>query len=172
MGSKEAVADADDADGEEPTANTLKRNLPVNGVFDVNEGKRDITSAIKAAKKPQFFTSIDFTYTDKDGKTQNQKVPAVLEEIIELPDILRVHKNIEITYLWDIDTIKENTDVDIQDGDFLHLLILKGWSIIMANLISFDEYIKYNGRTIGRFIMTPGADEDTQKVKIIFCLAN
>lgn len=167
VGSKEAVADADDADGEEPTANTLKRNLPVNGVFDVNEGKRDITSAIKAAKKPQFFTSIDFTYTDKDGKTQNQKVPAVLEEIIELPDILRVHKNIEITYLWDIDTIKENTDVDIQDGDF-YTFDLKGMKYNYGQSNQFDEYIKYNGRTIGRFIMTPGADEDTQKVKIIF----
>ncbi|WP_260162577.1 DUF7601 domain-containing protein [Lentilactobacillus buchneri] len=165
-GAKEAVA-SDDSDAEEPTSNELTRQLPGNGVFG-DEGKTDITDAIHAASNPQFFTSINFNYIDKDGNPQNQKVPSVLEQELQLPAILREHKNIEITYLWDIDSIKENTGIDIKDGDY-YQFDLKGLKYEYGPSGSFDEYITYGGRTIGRFIMTRDAeDRDTQHAKIIF----
>lgn len=164
-GAKEAVA-SDDSDGEEPTSNELTRQLPGNGVFG-DEGKTDITDAIHAASNPQFFTSINFSYIDKDGNSQNQEVPSVLEQELQLPAILREHKNIEITYFWDIDSIKENTGIDIKDGDY-YQFDLKGLKYEYGPSGSFDEYITYGGRTIGRFIMTRDAeDRDTQHAKII-----
>lgn len=132
-----------------------------------DEGKTDITDAIHAASNPQFFTSINFSYIDKDGNSQNQEVPSVLEQELQLPAILREHKNIEITYFWDIDSIKENTGIDIKDGDY-YQFDLKGLKYEYGPSGSFDEYITYGGRTIGRFIMTRDAeDRDTQHAKII-----
>ena len=164
-GAKEAVA-ADDADADEPADKQLTRQLPVNEVFDVEDGN-DITQQIKDAKTPQFFKSISFTYTDKDGHTQTEDVPPVLDEIIKLPEVLRTHKNIEIQYEWDIDTIKEKTGIDIKHGDF-YTFDLKGLTYSYAGASQYDEFIKYNGKTIGRFTMTPTDDPHTQNVKITF----
>ncbi|KRK88817.1 LPXTG cell wall anchor domain-containing protein [Lentilactobacillus sunkii] len=164
-GAKEAVA-ADDADADEPADNQITRQLPVNGVFDDEDGN-DITQQIKAAETPQFFKSISFTYKDKDGKMQTKQIPPVLEEIVELPSVLRVNKNIEIQYEWDIDTIKEKTGIDIQQGDF-YTFDLKGMTYKYGTTGLYDEFIKYNGKTIGRFTMTPTADPHTQNVKITF----
>lgn len=164
-GAKEAVA-ADDADADEPADTQLTQQLPVNGVFNDEDGN-DITQQIKAAETPQFFKSISFTYKDKDGKMQTKQVPPVLEEIVELPSVLRVNKNIEIQYEWDIDTIKEKTGIDIQQGDF-YTFDLKGMTYKYGTTGLYDEFIKYNGKTIGRFTMTPTADPHTQNVKITF----
>ncbi|OXT09706.1 hypothetical protein CBI42_12210, partial [Streptococcus sp. KR] len=70
------------------------------------------------ADTPQFFKSIKFTYTDKDGETKSKDVPPVLDDILELPEVLQIHKNIEIEYEWDIDTIKEKAGLDIENGDY------------------------------------------------------
>lgn len=165
-GAKEAIADTDDADGEEPVADDLKREMPVNGVFEEEPG-RDITEMIKNSENPQFFKSIHYKYTDKDGKVQTKEVDAVLDHPIELPDVLRDHKNIEILYEWDIDTIKEATGIDIQHKDHYDFK-LKGMKYNYGNAGKFDELINYGGKTIGQFIMTPTADPDVQQVSIIF----
>ncbi len=165
-GAKEAIADTDDADGEEPVADDLNREMPVNGVFGEEPG-RDITEMIKDSENPQFFKSIHYKYTDKDGKVQTKEVDAVLDHPIELPDVLRDHKNIEILYEWDIDTIKEATGIDIQHKDHYDFQ-LKGMKYNYGNAGKFDELINYGGKTIGQFIMTPTADPDVQQVSIIF----
>lgn len=90
-GAKEAVAD-DDAEGEEPSDNQLSQQLSLNNVFEDEEGSRDITDLIKGADTPQFFKSIKFTYTDKDGETKSKDVPPVLDDILELPEVLQIHK--------------------------------------------------------------------------------
>ncbi|PAK82436.1 prealbumin-like fold domain-containing protein, partial [Lentilactobacillus kefiri] len=139
----------------------------MNNVFEDEEGSRDITDLIKGADTPQFFKSIKFTYTDKDGETKSKDVPPVLDDILELPEVLQIHKNIEIEYEWDIDTIKEKAGLDIENGDY-YKFDLKGLTYDYGSDGDFDEYIKYNGKTIGRFIMKPTADKYIQNVKIIF----
>lgn len=176
-GAKRAVTGGDSTEADpvngEDEGDDLKKKLPVMQTFD-NGMVRNITDEINGSTNPKFFDSITISYKNAAGEPKTEPIDPVLNDTKSLPEILRTNKNVQIDYKWNIAAIEKNTNVEtIQNGDYYEFK-LKGLKYNYGSSGKFDQFIEYQGKTIGRVMMKASNDsedadrDDVQKVTIVF----
>lgn len=171
----EEALDEADGEGERPQ----KRIMAGTAYDNVVNGNRDLSGLIER----NFFNKIMMTYEDINNKEKTIKVYDGDKDkylIEELPEILRVHKNVSLEYFWDLTSIEENNELvgTIQDGDFYEFE-LKGFKYNYKEEpykeIPISAMVGGSAVNVGTMTISPGENEgvtdpygDVHKVRITF----